>query len=327
MWDLQRLRIWRAVASTGSVTAAARNLDYSPASVSQQIIALQRSVGLPLYRRAGRGIEITEAGRRFAEESESLFGESARLDRVVAEMRAPALDRVVVACPSSVAKEWIPAVLRDAVAHHPHLRFDVLTNEPVRGERSTPPDLDVTVVPGGETQSDGRTHTGGGSSDGGAPRAGQAHPGAGELLAVDPYQLVVRRDHPAATQQTGRVADLRDLSLLDLDVEGSVSGDVMDDAARAAGITPHHVARADDHYGLLAMVMAGIGVAPLPRLAALDLPPSLVAVPLVDPEPVRSIVLHSDPAAQHHPHMTDIRAAFRRAALRSSSTASGVTIH
>src|SRR5699024_7844769 len=132
---LQRLRIWRAVASTGSVTAAARNLDYSPASVSQQIIALQRSVGLPLYRRAGRGIEITEAGRRFAEESESLFGESARLDRVVAEMRAPALDRVVVACPSSVAKEWIPAVLRDAVAHHPHLRFDVLTNEPVRGER------------------------------------------------------------------------------------------------------------------------------------------------------------------------------------------------
>lgn len=74
MWDLQRLRIWRAVASTGSVTAAARNLDYSPASVSQQIIALQRSVGLPLYRRAGRGIEITEAGRRFAEESESLFG-------------------------------------------------------------------------------------------------------------------------------------------------------------------------------------------------------------------------------------------------------------
>ena len=242
-------------------------------------------------------------------------------------MRAPALDRVVVACPSSVAKEWIPAVLRDAVAHHPHLRFDVLTNEPVRGERSTPPDLDVTVVPGGETQSDGRTHTGGGSSDGGAPRAGQAHPGAGELLAVDPYQLVVRRDHPAATQQTVRVADLRDLSLLDLDVEGSVSGDVMDDAARAAGITPHHVARADDHYGLLAMVMAGIGVAPLPRLAALDLPPSLVAVPLVDPEPVRSIVLHSDPAAQHHPHMTDIRAAFRRAALRSSSTASGVTIH
>ena len=64
-----------------------------------------------------------------------------------------------------------------------------------------------------------------------------------------------------------------------------------------------------------------------PEGAPSDLPPRLVAVPLVDPGPVRSIVLHSDPAAQHHPHMTDIRAAFRRAALRSSSTASGVTIH
>lgn len=293
MWDLQRLRIWRAVVSTGSVTAAARNLDYSPASVSQQIIALQRAVGLPLYRRAGRGIEITEAGRRFAEESESLFGESARLDRVVAQMREPALDRVVIACPSSVAKEWIPAVLRDAVTRHPHLRFDVLTNEPVRGSRTSAPDLDVTVLPGG------------------------VDPDGGELLAVDAYQLVVPSDHPAATQQSVRVAELEDLPLLDLDVEGSVSGDVMDDAARAAGITPHHVARADDHYGLLAMVMAGIGLAPLPRLAALDLPPSLVAVPLVDPEPVRSIVLHCDPDAQHRPHMADIRTAFRRAAQRS----------
>ena len=313
MWDLQRLRIWRAVVSTGSVSAAARNLDFAPASVSQQIIALQRAVGVPLYRRAGRGIEITEAGRRFAEESESLFAESARLDRVVDRLRAPAAARVVLACPSSVAKEWIPAVLSETTARHPGLRFDILTNEPVRRTDGPAPHIDISVRAGG----DDTPVPASGAPGGTAHRRGLA-PADGEVLAEDAYQLVVRDDHPVAGRHEVRVAELADLPLLDLDVEGSISGDVMDEAARAAGITPQHVARADDHYGLLAMVMAGVGVAPLPRLAALDLPAGLTAVSLVDPVPRRSIVLRCDDAVRHLPHIADIRAELVRAARRSA---------
>ena len=313
MWDLQRLRIWRAVVSTGSVSAAARNLDFAPASVSQQIIALQRAVGVPLYRRAGRGIEITEAGRRFAEESESLFAESARLDRVVDRLRAPAAARVVLACPSSVAKEWIPAVLSETTARHPGLRFDILTNEPVRRTDGPAPHIDISVRAGG----DDTPVPASGAPGGTAHRRGLA-PADGEVLAEDAYQLVVRDDHPVAGRHEVRVAELADLPLLDLDVEGSISGDVMDEAARAAGITPQHVARADDHYGLLAMVMAGVGLAPLPRLAALDLPAGLTAVSLVDPVPRRSIVLRCDDAVRHLPHIADIRAELVRAARRSA---------
>jgi DNA-binding transcriptional LysR family regulator len=313
MWDLQRLRIWRAVVSTGSVSAAARNLDFAPASVSQQIIALQRAVGVPLYRRAGRGIEITEAGRRFAEESESLFAESARLDRVVDRLRAPAAARVVLACPSSVAKEWIPAVLSETTARHPGLRFDILTNEPVRRTDGPAPHIDISVRAGG----DDTPVPASGAPEGTAHRRGLA-PADGEVLAEDTYQLVVRHDHPVAGRHEVRVAELADLPLLDLDVEGSISGDVMDEAARAAGITPQHVARADDHYGLLAMVMAGVGVAPLPRLATLDLPAGLAAVPLVDPVPRRNIVLRCDDAVRHLPHIADIRAELMRAARHSA---------
>ena len=313
MWDLQRLRIWRAVVSTGSVSAAARNLDFAPASVSQQIIALQRAVGVPLYRRAGRGIEITEAGRRFAEESESLFAESARLDRVVDRLRAPAAARVVLACPSSVAKEWIPAVLSETTARHPGLRFDILTNEPVRRTDGPAPHIDISVRAGGDDTPVPASGVPGGT----AHRRGLA-PADGEVLAEDAYQLVVRDDHPVAGRHEVRVAELADLPLLDLDVEGSISGDVMDEAARAAGITPQHVARADDHYGLLAMVMAAVGVAPLPRLAALDLPAGLTAVSLVDPVPRRSIVLRCDDAVRHLPHIADIRAELVRAARRSA---------
>ena len=69
MWDLNRLRVWRAVAATGSVVAAAKSLNYTPATVSQHITTLQKAVGAPLYQRSGRGIEITELGRRLADDS------------------------------------------------------------------------------------------------------------------------------------------------------------------------------------------------------------------------------------------------------------------
>lgn len=294
MWDLNRLRMWRAVVSAGSVTAAARNLQYSPASVSQQVIALQQTVGFPLYRRVGRGIEVTEAGRRFAEETDALFAESTRLTRVVNTIRSGPRERISIGCPSSVAKEWIPAVLREAVQHHPDLQFDVLTNEPLLGADPRRPDIEVTSEPG---HADAK------------PVAGYRS----EHLVDDAYMLVIPRGHPDSARSAVPVAELSSLPLLDLDVQESATGDVIDEAMRAAGIDPPYVARADDHYGVLAMVAAGIGVAPLPRLAAQDLPESLTLVPLTDPVPFRRMVLRVRKSLAHLPHISTLRNAFVRA--------------
>lgn len=295
MWDLNRLRMWRAVVSTGSVTDAARNLQYSPASVSQQIIALQQAVGFPLYRRAGRGIEITEAGRRFAEETDDLFHESARLTDVVDSLRSGPRGRVVIGCSSSVAREWIPAVLHEAVARFPHLRYDVMTNEPFTGVDRQRPDVDVVSEPG-----HAEPMTGSGFSS--------------DHLIDDEYVLVLPVDHPLREHSLVSVGQLADEPLLDPDVQGSATGDVIDHAARAAGISPRYAARADDHYGILAMVSAGIGLAALPRLAVAELPADLTSRPLTDPTPFRRIMLHVDHRVAHLPHVEFLRTAFIRTA-------------
>ncbi|MDN6529792.1 MAG: LysR family transcriptional regulator [Brevibacterium sp.] len=87
MWDLNRLRIWRAVVATGSVVDAAKSLNYTSATVSQHITNLQKAVGVPLYRRAGRGIEITDLGNSLAEESYDVFTGLSRLDTLVESFR------------------------------------------------------------------------------------------------------------------------------------------------------------------------------------------------------------------------------------------------
>ena len=65
--DVTRLRVLVAVARHGSVTAAARSLNYAQPSVSHHLARLEAETGTKLVQRAGRGIRLTDAGRLLAE--------------------------------------------------------------------------------------------------------------------------------------------------------------------------------------------------------------------------------------------------------------------
>src|SRR5829696_7891357 len=62
MLDVNRLRVIDAVARHGSVTAAAKELNYSQPSVSHHLGRLEAETGAQLLQRAGRGIRLTPAG-------------------------------------------------------------------------------------------------------------------------------------------------------------------------------------------------------------------------------------------------------------------------
>jgi len=62
---LNQFMFFAAIAKHGSLTKASRELRISQPSVSQQLRLLERDYGVKLYRRNGRGIELTEAGRLF----------------------------------------------------------------------------------------------------------------------------------------------------------------------------------------------------------------------------------------------------------------------
>ncbi|MCZ2265209.1 LysR family transcriptional regulator, partial [Isoptericola sp. QY 916] len=72
--DLTRLRVLAAVARTGSVTAAARELHYAQPSVSHHLARLEAEAGIALLQRAGRGVRLTEAGRLLAARAEEILG-------------------------------------------------------------------------------------------------------------------------------------------------------------------------------------------------------------------------------------------------------------
>jgi DNA-binding transcriptional LysR family regulator len=85
MLDVTRLRVLVAVARCGSVTAAARALNYAQPSVSHHLARLEAETGTKLIQRAGRGIRLTDAGRLLAERAAEVIG---RLDAAENELAA-----------------------------------------------------------------------------------------------------------------------------------------------------------------------------------------------------------------------------------------------
>jgi DNA-binding transcriptional LysR family regulator len=71
--ELRQLETFRAVARELSFSRAAAGLGYVQSSVSSQVAALERELGVPLFDRLGRSIALTEAGRVMLEYSERLL--------------------------------------------------------------------------------------------------------------------------------------------------------------------------------------------------------------------------------------------------------------
>ena len=95
MLDVTRLRVLVAVERYGSVTAAARALNYAQPSVSHHLARLEAETGIKLIERAGRGIALTAAGRLLAERAAEVIG---RLD--AAENELAAYNAAAAACGS-----------------------------------------------------------------------------------------------------------------------------------------------------------------------------------------------------------------------------------
>ncbi len=71
--NLHHLRLFRAVATVGTLTGAARSLNLSQSALSTQLRALEASLGHDLFERRGRGLILTEAGRIALDHAEAIF--------------------------------------------------------------------------------------------------------------------------------------------------------------------------------------------------------------------------------------------------------------
>ena len=125
---LQTLRAFEAAGRRLSMTLAAEELHLTHGAVSRQIKALEDHLGVPLFRRLTRRIELTDAGVSFFGAVTRLLSELAReTDQV---RRRSEDTRLVVSAGVSFASKWLTPRLHRLMARYPDLdvQLDVTDN-------------------------------------------------------------------------------------------------------------------------------------------------------------------------------------------------------
>jgi len=120
--NFKHLRYFWMVAKAGSIARASEQMHLSPQSISGQLTTLEEALGVQLFQRVGRNLELTETGRRTLSYADEIFTLG---DELVDMLRDPQEQRALV------FKVGIADVVPKSVAYRlvaPALRID----EPVR---------------------------------------------------------------------------------------------------------------------------------------------------------------------------------------------------
>ncbi|WP_328397479.1 LysR family transcriptional regulator [Streptomyces sp. NBC_00390] len=273
MIEARHLRVLRAVAATGSFSAAARELGCTQPAVSQQMKALETSAGTPLLIRTGREMRLTQAGEALVRHAAGILAGLTAAEEEIAAIAGLRAGRVRLVSFPSGSSTLVPTALAALRAAHPGTRVSLVDAEPPRSvEMLRDGDCDVAL----------------------AFRYGEAAGADAEWadlvvrpLLTDRLVGLVPEGHRLAEADTVAIGDLAD--------EPWIAGcprcrRQLVDVCEAAGFTPRIDFATDDYPAVAGLVGAGLGVAVLPELAIESVRPRGARTVTVEPAVAREIV-------------------------------------
>jgi DNA-binding transcriptional LysR family regulator len=285
-----RLRVLVAVAQHGSVTAAARSLNYAQPSVSHHLARLEAETGARLTQRSGRGIRLTDAGRLLAGRAEEILGRLDAAERELAAHVEQRQERIRLAVFASALATIVPAALSRLAAGHPGIDLLLAEAEPPEAMRMLRAgQVDVALVSrhtqngtpvGPPAAADGartrlildeqvhlvtRPRHRGSAGQPGAAQPGVTQPGAAQPGAAQ----------PGADQPGGGMPAAGEAGTPDLAAHAHSPWIAGCEHCRGhliwlcqhAGFSPKIAFTTDDHVAAQALVAAGLGVTIMPGLA------------------------------------------------------------
>ncbi|PWE30235.1 LysR family transcriptional regulator [Pararhodobacter marinus] len=125
-FDWNQVRAFLATMETGTLSAAARALGVAQPTVGRQIAALEESLGLALFERAGRDLVLTPAGRAVEDHVRAMGTAAAQLALVAAGQTKGPGGRVTISASDTVATYLLPDVLASLAETTPDLQIGIV---------------------------------------------------------------------------------------------------------------------------------------------------------------------------------------------------------
>lgn len=269
-FDLADLRAFVAASDHGSFRSAAEILCISQSALSRRIEKLENALGLRLFERTTRRLELTTAGRGFVHKARHVLNELESALLGTRDLADRMSGEVTIACVPSAVAFFLPRVIKAYHDEYPRIRLRI------RDETSA--EILTTVARS--------------EADFGLTYIGTQEPDVEfEPLIEDPFVLACSREHPLARKRKVRWAELADHDYIAV-AQGSGNRMLIDQALANTAALPRWFCEVQHVPALVSLVEAGVGVGVVPKLGMPQLGhATLVSVPLVDPPISRTLGL------------------------------------
>ncbi len=244
--DLRQLEIIRAIADTGSFTAAGEKLHVSQSAISRQILLLEEELGEPVFHRIGRRIRITAAGESLLQLSNRVFQDLQETVSSISDKRDSLSGTMRLVGGMTVCLYVFPALLAEVRRVHPHLDLKVTVGSAERSIamlRSGAGDLGMITLPVEST----------------------------DLVSVPVLEeellLITYPKHPLAKKKSITSADLdkQDFVLFET---GSITRRLVESFFAREGVDAEVIMETENVEIIKAMVRNGLGISIIPSQAA-----------------------------------------------------------
>jgi DNA-binding transcriptional LysR family regulator len=271
--ELRQLRYFVAVAEERNLTRAAARLHIAQQSLSQQIRTLEAQLGVTLFERSTRGVELTAVGAVLLREARPVLAQAERAVEAVRRAARGEQGELRVGFLSTVANYFMPPVVRGFRERHPAVTLHT-------------EDIPIAALVAGLRD---------GTLDAGLSRPPLVDDLATEVVLREPVAAVLPEGHPLADRAELTLADLADEPwVLTPRASWPPWHRSYDEDFARAGYRPRVVQRGTTPQGLLALVAAGVGVTRL-TLSSRSLRDSGVAfVPLAGDDAYVVLVWRAD---------------------------------
>jgi len=269
-FSARQLEAVLALAEYGSFVAAAARLRLSQPALTRSIQRLESELGVRLFERSTRRVQITAAGREFAAVAERMLNDLGITVRSVREVAEERRGLVVMSSVMSVAGGLLPGIVASYRADRPGVEIHVREG------------VHAAVL---EDVRSGVADFGIGYVDELPDFA------AGTALGRETFCVVMPARHRLAARHGLSLAELRDEPMVGLPTEARTRR-TLDAAAAAAGVPLRQSVVVSQFATLMALVGAGVGIAIVPKGTTLGpLARGLRSVPLVEPKLSRRLGL------------------------------------
>ncbi|HWK43981.1 MAG TPA: LysR family transcriptional regulator [Stellaceae bacterium] len=267
---LKQLHAFLAVAELGSFTGAGKRLRMAQPALSQHVRELEAELGLKLFNRTTRRVELTEGGREFQWSAAKIIEDLEMAVRNANDTAERRRGRITIAAAPLLAAVILPRTIAEFRLCHPGIQVvlvDVGTDQIVERVRSGQADCGVGTFALAE---DGLTRL---------------------TLARDSLMLFCGRDSELSRRPEIAWADLHDQSLITLTRDSGIRL-LVEMGYETAQVPFKPVYEVSQITTVLALVEAGLGVAVMPTYAwAAVHPGKLIAKPLSAPTISREIMM------------------------------------